>query len=154
MPPYLDSVFPSTSNIGGPISNDAEAIAKLGLPRTLHSGRVSFSQIYMPWQIQLDESLPYSRKFAFPLALGVSRDVNFDQIIQAVPSNISREDIQKTLDANGGAVFFSGLPIQTAEQFSRFTAAFRFTPHEAIGRIVRRTHVAEHVAMANEYDVP
>jgi alpha-ketoglutarate-dependent taurine dioxygenase len=45
---------------------------------------------------------------------------------------------------------FRGLPIQSAEDFSKFAHAFGYSPHEIIGIVVDRPLLAPNVAPANE----
>ena len=49
-----------------------------------------------------------------------------------------------------GALLFRGLPIHDAEDFSKFSHAFGYQPHEIIGIVVNRPLLAPNVAPANE----
>lgn len=52
--------------------------------------------------------------------------------------------------ATHGVLLFRGLPIQSADDFSRFVHAFGYSPHEVIGIVVDRPLLAPNVAPANE----
>lgn len=57
--------------------------------------------------------------------------------------------IRDLLDRHG-AIYFQGLGLRDADEFSQFAHAFGWTPHEDIGNPVRRTVLAPNVATANE----
>ncbi|UPX16441.1 uncharacterized protein EKO05_0006840 [Ascochyta rabiei] len=54
------------------------------------------------------------------------------------------------IQQHGGAVLLRGLPIKTAEDYSRIAHAFGFAPHEEVGRPPIRTVLAPNVKTANE----
>lgn len=49
-----------------------------------------------------------------------------------------------------GTLLFRGLPIHSADDFSRFAHAFGYKPHEVIGNVIVRPEKAPNVAPANE----
>lgn len=52
--------------------------------------------------------------------------------------------------ARHGVLLFRGLPIQNAEDFSKFAHAFGYKPHEVIGIVVDKQLLAPNVAPASE----
>lgn len=96
---------------------------------------------------------PHSTGTVSPLALRPSSndDISLDEAIKSVHSLQSRDGgILTSLLARHGTLLFRDLPIHNAEDFSRFTHAFGYRPHEIIGIVVDRPLLAPNVAPANE----
>lgn len=72
-----------------------------------------------------------------------------ENVILDIQELSRRGTIRDFLDAHG-AIYFQHLNLNTPEEFSQFTHAFGFIPHEDIGNPVRRTILAKNVATANE----
>lgn len=106
---------------------------------------------------------PHPPGTVIPLALQLSTEQATNPIEREydnVPT--SRDEIVDTtkklaekgvLDAalsRHGTLLFRGLPIHSADDFSRFSHAFGYKPHEIIGIVVDRPLLAKNVAPANE----
>lgn len=80
--------------------------------------------------------------------------------IAAQPSDTNEQStLRQMLDANGGAVHFKGLPLNTPEDFSDFLVALAgkgkhaWVPHTDVGMEVLRRPRAKHVLTTNEYEL-
>ena len=78
-------------------------------------------------------------------------EVDLNTAIEAV-KHLQAQDggILSRLLARHGTLLFRGLPIHSADDFSRFAHAFGYKPHEIIGIVVDRKLLAPNVAPANE----
>jgi alpha-ketoglutarate-dependent taurine dioxygenase len=97
---------------------------------------------------------PHPANTVTPLALRPSThdnvEVDLDTIIETVQSLQARDGIlTKKLNLHG-TLLFRGLPLNNAEEFSKFAHAFGYKPHEIIGIVVDRSLLAPNVAPANE----
>jgi hypothetical protein len=93
---------------------------------------------------------PYPENIAFPLALfPTSAHTSVNDLVLAVKT-LSNTGTIRSLLTQHGAIYFSGLGLSSAEEFSQFASAFGWKPHEDIGNPVRRTVHAFNVATANE----
>ncbi|KAF6809861.1 taurine catabolism dioxygenase, partial [Colletotrichum sojae] len=77
-------------------------------------------------------------------------EIDLETVTQAVRSLQSRGGILTRKLALHGTLLFRGLPVQDAEDFSKFAHAFGFKPHEIVGIVVDRPLLAPKVAPANE----
>ncbi|GAA5966652.1 hypothetical protein JCM3765_007261 [Sporobolomyces pararoseus] len=69
--------------------------------------------------------------------------------VKVVREEWKRDEVDQVL-ARHGALLLRGLPIKTADDFSRFLHAFGWTAHEDVGNPVNRVVHAPNVANANE----
>jgi alpha-ketoglutarate-dependent taurine dioxygenase len=114
-----------------------------------------FESFELPSGNQRVLGAPYpSNTVAIPLALHPSRhdddDVDLDNVIKTIKSLQAQGGILTKKLAWHGTLLFRGLPIHNAEDFSKFTHAFGYKPHEIIGIVVDRPLLAPNVAPANE----
>ncbi|KAI9167970.1 Clavaminate synthase-like protein [Paramyrothecium foliicola] len=75
---------------------------------------------------------PYENPRAFPLSLGPVGNAPLPKLIADVQRLSKDGTIRKHLNEHGG-IYFQGLGLQSAEEFSQFAHAFGWTPHEDIG---------------------
>lgn len=97
----------------------------------------------------------FNHSASFPLALKPADgwEPTLDEAVEAIRKLAKSGDIFSHLQHHGGAVLIRGLPIQTAEDYSKVAHAFGFPPHEEVGRPPLRTVLAKNVKTANEgYD--
>ena len=93
---------------------------------------------------------PYPEETAFPLSLTpIVMDIDRGKIISGIREVAETGAIRKLLNTHG-AIYFQNLGLKDADEFSKFTHAFGWVPHEDIGNPVRRTVLAKNVATANE----
>lgn len=91
-----------------------------------------------------------SGKLTFPLSLATNKpDVVLEDIVEETGRLARSGELRELLD-NHGAIYFQGLGLKSADEFSDFAHAFGWVPHEDIGNPVRRTVHAKNVATANE----
>lgn len=93
---------------------------------------------------------PYPPNTTFPLALTPDKSQrSISEVVSAVKHLTETETVRSLLTQHS-AIYFKGLGLQDADEFSQFARAFGWTPHEDIGNPVRRTEYAFNVATANE----
>ena len=92
---------------------------------------------------------PYVDKPIFPLSLKPEQRPALADLTAEIKKLSKDGTIREQLDRHG-AIYFQGLKLQNADEFSEFAHAFGWTPHEDIGNPVRRTVLAPNVATANE----
>jgi hypothetical protein len=120
-------------------------------PRTLCS-------VFQPFDLdssnQRQLGAPPPPEKSIPLALKPSQhrveNLRLEDIILAVKSLQSQNQLLTKQLALHGAILFRGLPIRSADDFSRFTFAFGFKPHEIIRIVVDRPILAPNIAPASE----
>jgi hypothetical protein len=93
---------------------------------------------------------PYPENTTFPLVLSPSSPYTSINDIVSTVTTLSHTGTIRSLLTQHGAIYFSGVNISTAEEFSQFASAFSWKPHEDIGNPLRRTVHAFNVATANE----
>ena len=112
-----------------------------------------FEPFSLPSSNQRVLSAPHPQDTVIPLALRPisGSNLSLDAAVSAVESLQKEHDgyLTKKL-ATHGALLFRGLPIHSADDFSRFAHAFGYSPHEIIGIVVDRPLLAPNVAPANE----
>ncbi|KAK1755437.1 Clavaminate synthase-like protein [Echria macrotheca] len=116
------------------------------------------SEILRPAPYAASVTLPASPSYpdntTFPLCLSPHpSSSSLDEIIAEIRTLSASGKIAALLNRHGGAIYFSGLNLRDADEFSRFAHAFvgnGWKAHEEIGNPVRRTVVAPNVATANE----
>ncbi|KAG6361042.1 hypothetical protein INS49_009261 [Diaporthe citri] len=93
---------------------------------------------------------PYPTDTDFPLSLA-SPKPNGDtlDLVAEVEELSSSGELERLLNKHG-TIYFQGLGLKNAEEFSRSAHAFGWAPHEDIGNPVRRVVHAKNVASANE----
>ena len=93
---------------------------------------------------------PYADGTAFPLSLTTDQSAaSSEDVLSEIQKLSSSGELQNLLNKHG-AIYFQNLNLQDADEFSKFTHAFGWLPHEDIGNPVRRTILAKNVATANE----
>ncbi|KAK2599583.1 hypothetical protein N8I77_011324 [Diaporthe amygdali] len=93
---------------------------------------------------------PYPENTDFPLSLASSEpNADVSELVSEAKELSSSGKLRRLLDQHG-AIYFQGLGLKNAEEFSQFAHAFGWTPHEDIGNPVRRVIHARNVATANE----
>ena len=75
---------------------------------------------------------------------------DLDVVIETIKNLQSQDGILTKKLAQHGTLLFRGLPIHSAQDFSKFAHAFGYKPHEIIGIVVDRPLLAPNVAPANE----
>ena len=113
-----------------------------------------FEPFDLPASNQRVLGAPHPPNTVTPLALRPSThgsvEVDLNTIIETVQS-LQAQDGTLTKKLNlRGTLLFRGLPINNAEDFSKFAHAFGYKPHEIIGIVVDRPLLAPNVAPANE----
>lgn len=127
---------------------------------TIKSGHDSpsslvFESFELPHSNQRLLGPPHPSDTVTPLALRPSthdnHDVDLDTAIETIKALQAQNGILTRRLATHGTLLFRGLPINNAEEFSKFAHAFNFRrPHEIIGIVVDRPLLAPNVAPANE----
>lgn len=114
---------------------------------------VVFEAFNLPRSNQRLLGPPHPSDTVAPLALRPSYHGNAAPSLAEVISTVESLQSEKTLTeklARHGTLLFRNLPINNAEDFSKFAHAFQFKPHEIIGIVVDRPLLAPNVAPANE----
>lgn len=96
--------------------------------------------------------LGFDHSASFPLALRPAGawEPTLDEAVEAIRQFSESGDIFRQVQHHGGALLIRGLPINTAENYSKIAHAFGFPPHEEVGRPPLRTVLAKNVKTANE----
>jgi hypothetical protein len=116
------------------------------------TSRGSPPHTFKPTKYGLSVNLPapYPENITFPLVLSPSSPhTSINDTISTIKT-LSHTGTIRSLLTQHGAIYFSGLGLSTAEEFSQFASAFGWKPHEDIGNPVRRAVNAFNVATANE----
>lgn len=93
---------------------------------------------------------PFPQDTDFPLSLASPKpDADISEFVAEIEELSSSGKLENLLNKHG-AIYFQGLGLKNADEFSRFAHAFGWTPHEDIGNPVRRVVHAKNVASANE----
>ncbi|GAA5824560.1 hypothetical protein JCM11251_000476 [Rhodosporidiobolus azoricus] len=88
--------------------------------------------------------------FSMPLAATSDEpERTVDEWVKLVKEQWSRDEVNRVL-AEHGAILLRGLPIENADDFSRFLHAFGWKAHVDLGNPVNRVVHAPNVANANE----
>lgn len=118
------------------------------------SPAIVFEPFTLPASNQRELGPPFPTGTVTPLALRPSTPDNFevelDAVVQTIRSLQSQGGVLTKKLAEHGTLLFRGLPINNAEEFSKFAHAFSYKPHEIIGIVVDRPLLAPNVAPANE----
>lgn len=118
------------------------------------SPSVAFTAFDLPSSNQRSLGQPHPAGTVIPLALRPSThddaQVDLDTVVDAIKSLQAQGGILTKKLALHGTLLFRGLPINNAEEFSKFAHAFGYKPHEIIGIVVDRPLLAPNVAPANE----
>lgn len=128
------------------------SIGKLDLGNTSVPA-VSFEPFQLPASNQRMLGAPHPPNTVTPLALhlaGETSSPSLEAIVDTIKSCQERDGAFTKKLARHGTLLFRGLPIHTAEDFSKFAHAFGYKPHEIIGIVVDRPLLAANVAPANE----
>ncbi|KAF1998131.1 Clavaminate synthase-like protein [Amniculicola lignicola CBS 123094] len=110
-----------------------------------------FDELNIPGQ-QRTTKFGFSEDKSFPLALKtkVTWSPTLDECILALRDLSKSGELFTQIRKHGGAVLIRGIPIKTADDYSRVAHAFGFDPHEEVGRPPIRTVLAPNVKTANE----
>lgn len=94
----------------------------------------------------------YKQDHAFPLTLQTNPDwtPTVSEAVTHLTSLSKSGTLFDLVRQHGGALLIRGLPITTAEEYSRIAHAFGFAAHEEVGRPPIRTVLAKNVKTANE----
>src|SRR5690242_8583612 len=94
---------------------------------------------------QQTSSFGYAEDKPFPLALQTAAGWNpsLEEVISHLETLSKTRTIFDSIQRHGGALLIRGLPIKTAEDYSRIAHAFGFSPHEEVGRPPVRTVLAK-----------
>lgn len=90
---------------------------------------------------------------AFPAGLQLKpelKPITLAGAVNAIKNLRNTGRLSQLLSAHGGAILFRGLPIATADDYSKVAHAFGFSAHEEVGRPPVRTVLAPNVKTANE----
>lgn len=110
-----------------------------------------FEAFDLPASNQRILGAPHPKDTVIPLALKPSTpDVDLDAVVETIKKLQSQDGILTKKLARHGTLLFRGLPINNAEDFSKFAHAFGYKPHEIIGIVVTRPSLAPNVSPANE----
>ncbi|KAF2451589.1 Clavaminate synthase-like protein [Karstenula rhodostoma CBS 690.94] len=113
-----------------------------------------FEPFSLPATNQRTLGQPHPKDTVTPLALQPSSldgsQTTLDTAIQTVKDLQANGGLFTKKLAQHGTLLFRGLPIQSADDFSKFAHAFGYSPHEIIGIVVDRPLLAPNVAPANE----
>ena len=126
----------------------------LQLGENASSPRFTLSAFDLPTGNQRFLGSPHEPGTVIPLALQPSLDedaeITLDAAVETIRGLQFRGDVLTKLLAKHGTLLFRGLPIHNADDFSKFSHAFGYKPHEIIGIVVDRPMLAPNVAPANE----
>ncbi|KAJ4363199.1 hypothetical protein N0V83_010319 [Neocucurbitaria cava] len=117
---------------------------------------LAFESFDLPSSNQRILGAPHPKGTVIPLALALRPSVHdvappsLDAAISTIKSLQAQGSLLSKKLATHGTLLFRGLPIKSADDFSRFAHAFGFSPHEIIGIVVDRPLLAPNVAPANE----
>lgn len=115
---------------------------------------LTFESFDLPASNQRILGPPHEPNTVIPLALRPHlHDGAFpslEQVIASIRSLQAQDNFLTKKLATHGALLFRGLPLESALDFSRFSHAFGYSPHEIIGIVVDRPLLAPNVAPANE----
>jgi alpha-ketoglutarate-dependent taurine dioxygenase len=116
------------------------------------SALIGFESFELPSSNQRALGPPHPRNTAIPLALRPEKATkpSLDQVVSTIKSLQAKDGLLTDKLARHGTLLFRNLPIQNAEDFSKFAHAFGYKPHEIIGIVVDRPLLAPNVAPANE----
>lgn len=112
-----------------------------------------FEEFNLPASNQRVVTTSQNQTFTTPLALRAvpgSEETTLDSVIDRIQNLQGKDGLLTKALARHGTILFRGLPISSADDFSRFAHAFGYKPHEIIGIVVDRPVLAPNVAPANE----
>ncbi|KAK3902931.1 hypothetical protein C8A05DRAFT_43755 [Staphylotrichum tortipilum] len=102
-----------------------------------------------PYGPTVDLPAPYPAGTGLPFSLRPQASSSLVDVIADIQRLSKSGHIEQLLNQHG-AIYFQDLNLQSPDEFSQFSHAFGFIPHEDIGNPVRRTILAPNVATANE----
>jgi hypothetical protein len=134
------TVFPSLAKLADALPSDADVPSPL----------VTFETFTLPASNQKVLGPPHEPDTVTPLALRpTTASPALEDAVETIKLLAASGDLEKKLNRHG-TLLFRGLPITSADDFSRFAHAFGYKPHEIIGIVVDRPLLAPNVAPANE----
>jgi len=102
-----------------------------------------------PYPPSVSLPAPFPQDAVLPLSLALVGTATLSEITAEIRDLTASGRIRSLLDRHG-AIYFQGLDLKDADEFSKFAHAFGWVAHEDIGNPVRRTIHAKNVATANE----
>lgn len=103
-----------------------------------------------PYPPSVSLPAPFPQDAVLPLSLAPAvPGATLSEITTEIRNLSASGRIRSLLDRHG-AIYFQGLELKDADEFSQFAHAFGWVAHEDIGNPVRRTIHAKNVATANE----
>lgn len=114
---------------------------------------VSFESFQLPASNQRILGAPHPSNTVTPLALRLTDQTSsssLETVVNTIKSLQEQDGTFNRILARHGTLLFRGLPIRSAEDFSKLAHAFGYKPHEIIGIVVDRPLLAPNVAPANE----
>ncbi|KPI44163.1 Clavaminate synthase-like protein [Cyphellophora attinorum] len=133
-----------------------QSVAAAGKLDTPVANGLSFEPFDLPASNQRTLGEPHQPNTVIPLALQPSNNhtgassVSLDAAVDTIRTLQQNNGTLTDLLARHGTLLFRGLPIHSAQDFSKFAHAFGYKPHEIIGIVVNRPLLAPNVAPANE----
>ena len=117
-----------------------------------HSVGLALEPFDLPASNQRMLSAPHPCNTVIPLALRLSNmtEVKLETINRSIETLQKQDGLFTKKLALHGALLFRGLPIGNAKDFSDFSHAFGYRPHEIIGSIAKRPLLAPNVSIASE----
>ncbi|KAF1970338.1 Clavaminate synthase-like protein [Bimuria novae-zelandiae CBS 107.79] len=113
-----------------------------------------FEPVSLPSSNQRVLGRPHPKDTVTPLALQPLMVEGVQPTLESAISTIrdlqAKEGLFTKKLALHGTLLFRGLPIHSASDFSKFSYAFGYSPHEIIGIVVDRPLLAPNIAPANE----
>lgn len=136
----------------------AVSVSQFTSPALKLDGASSPTLVFEPFDLSSTNQrilgFPHPKDTVTPLALRPSvhepDNLSLDTVIEAVKYLQAQNGILTKKLAQHGTLLFRGLPINNADDFSRFAHAFGYKPHEIIGIVVNRPVLAPNVARASE----
>ncbi|KAF2655124.1 Clavaminate synthase-like protein [Lophiostoma macrostomum CBS 122681] len=115
---------------------------------------VGFEAFSLPSTNQRTLGAPHPKDTVTPLALRPSTigasPPTLDAAVATIKTLQAQDGFLTKQLARHGTLLFRGLPIHSADDFSKVAHAFGYSPHEIIGIVVDRPLLAPNVAPANE----
>ncbi|KAI1127595.1 hypothetical protein F5Y10DRAFT_242567 [Nemania abortiva] len=134
------------------------AIRNIGVDVLPPGSQTASALVFEPFDLapsnQRQLGAPHPPGTTIPLALRPPQSgigsFSLNDVITAIKGLQSQDKLLTKQLALHGTLLFRGLPIHSADDFSRFAHAFGFKPHEIIGIVVDRPVLAPNVSPASK----